>query len=62
MYDLPVTGDWDGAGKAMVGVFRPSTGEWFLDKNGNGQLDACVVDTCIRSFGKTGDLPVVGKW
>ena len=60
--DLPVAGDWDGAGKAKIGVFRPSTGEWFLDKNGNGQLDGCGVDTCISSFGKSGDRPVVGKW
>ena len=62
MHDLPVAGDWDGTGKAMIGVFRPSTGEWFLDKNGNGQLDGCGVDTCVRSFGNPGDLPVVGKW
>jgi hypothetical protein len=62
MHDLPVAGDWDGTGKAMIGVFRPSTGEWFLDKNGNGQLDGCGVDTCISSFGRSGDLPVVGKW
>jgi Divergent InlB B-repeat domain len=62
MHDLPVAGDWDGTGKAMIGVFRPSTGEWFLDKNGNGQLDGCGVDTCISSFGNPGDLPVVGKW
>lgn len=60
--DLPVAGDWDGTGKAKIGVFRPSTGEWFLDKNGNGQLDACAIDICIESFGLAGDQPVIGKW
>jgi hypothetical protein len=24
---------------------EPSTGEWFLDKNGNGKLDSCSVET-----------------
>jgi hypothetical protein len=60
--DLPVAGDWDGSGSAKIGVFRPSTGEWFLDTNGNGQFNGCTVDACLDRFGKTGDLPVVGKW
>ena len=59
--DLPVVGDWDGSGKTKIGVFRPSTGEWFLDLNGNGSFDGCQVDFC-HSFGQPGDLPVVGKW
>ncbi len=60
--DLPVAGDWDGSGKTKIGVFRPSTGQWFLDKNGNGRLDSCAVDTCIKAFGQPGDKPLVGKW
>ena len=60
--DRPVVGDWDGTGVIRIGVFRPSTGQWFLDINGNGQLDACSVDTCMGPFGQTGDRPVVGKW
>jgi hypothetical protein len=60
--DLPVVGDWDGRGKAKIGVFRPSTGQWFLDMNGNGQFDGCETDVCISRFGQEGDLPVVGKW
>jgi hypothetical protein len=60
--DIPVAGDWDGSGKTKIGVFRPQTGEWFLDKNGNGQLDSCGVDTCIKAFGQPGDKPLVGKW
>ncbi len=60
--DLPVAGDWDGSGKTQIGIFRPSTGEWFLDLNGNGSWDGCEVDICIESFGEEGDLPVAGKW
>jgi hypothetical protein len=59
--DLPVVGDWDGSGIDKIGVFRPSTGDWLLDSNGNGIWDGCNVDTCVN-FGQQGDLPVVGKW
>ena len=47
---------------AKIGVFRPETGEWFLDRNGNGQWDGCAVDICISSFGQPGDLPAIGNW
>jgi hypothetical protein len=60
--DLPVVGDWSGRGKDKIGVFRPSTGEWFLDLRGNGKFDGCSVDRCIASFGQNGDLPVTGDW
>jgi hypothetical protein len=43
-------------------VFRPSTGLWYLDMDGNGKLDSCSVDACLGPFGQPGDLPVVGKW
>src|SRR6476620_9180541 len=46
--------------QTRIGVFRPGTGEWFLDDDGNGQWDAG--DIYIKSFGKSGDLPVVGSW
>ncbi|MDH3443456.1 MAG: hypothetical protein OEN50_05985 [Deltaproteobacteria bacterium] len=60
--DLPVAGDWDGAGNSKIGTFSPSSGQWFLDKNGNGQLDSCSVDSCYNSFSQGGYLPVIGKW
>ena len=60
--DVAVAGDWDGNGKTKIGVFRPGTGEWFLDKNGNGRLDSCGEDICISAFGQPGDRPLVGKW
>jgi hypothetical protein len=60
--DLPVVGDWDGTGNVRIGTYRPSTGEWLLDTNGNGKWDGCNVDACLGPFGQAGDLPVVGKW
>jgi hypothetical protein len=60
--DQPVIGDWHGSGKSSIGVFRPSTGEWFLDFNDNGTWDGCDSDLCVASFGAEGDIPVVGKW
>src|SRR4029434_8488772 len=36
-----------------VGIYRPSTGEWFLDRNGNGKWDGCSTDKCVQSFTTT---------
>ncbi len=60
--DRPIVGDWDGTGKLRIGVYRPSTGQWFLDINGNGKFDSCTTDACLGPFGQPGDLPVVGRW
>ena len=54
-------GDLNGIGTTMIGVFDSNTGLWYLD-DGNNRWDGCEVDTCIESFGVTGDLPVVGDW
>jgi hypothetical protein len=59
--DVPVAGDWDGTGKSKIGVWRPATGYWYLDYNGNGSWDGCMVDVCTW-FGSPGDVPVVGRW
>ncbi|MEE4380243.1 MAG: choice-of-anchor Q domain-containing protein [Candidatus Competibacteraceae bacterium] len=42
-----------------IGVQRG--GQWFLDRNGNGQWDGCNVDACYV-FGTAGDRPVAGDW
>jgi List-Bact-rpt repeat protein len=60
--DLPVAGDWDGIGTAKIGRFSPSTGNWFLDLNGDGKWKNCNFEKCVRSFGAVGDRPVVGNW
>ncbi len=54
---IPVTGDFDGDGRADVGVFLH--GEWFIDVNGNGQWDH---DDLWARLGSEHDLPVVGDW
>lgn len=62
--DLPVTGSWQGKGNpTRIGVYRPSTGEWILDTNGNGRVDRSGDnDTRLGPFGTSTDLPVVGDW
>jgi hypothetical protein len=54
---IPVTGDWNGSGKAQVGVFL--AGQWFLDLNGDGVWDEG--DLWAR-LGTLGDQPVTGDW
>jgi hypothetical protein len=59
--DQAVAGDWNGNGKAQGGVFRRSTGQWFLD-NGNNVWEGCGVDLCACCFGMEGDRAAVGDW
>jgi hypothetical protein len=58
---LPVTGDWTGTGVALPGTFDPATGQWQLDRNGNGIFDGCTTDICF-GFGQAGDLPITDDW
>ena len=58
--DVPVVGDWSGSGTTKIGIYRPSTGQWFLDYNGNGVFDAG--DKTYQFGGIAGDKPVVGDW
>jgi hypothetical protein len=60
--DRPVAGDWTGGGLTRVGLYRPSTGQWFLDRSGSRSWGGCSWDTCISSFGTAEDLPVTGDW
>jgi len=57
-----VVGDWTGTGFSRIGVYRPSDGRWYLDRNGDGQWSGCSVDICLGPFGLPGDQPVVGDW
>jgi len=52
--EVAVTGDWNGDGRAKLGIFRGGT--WFLDYNGTGTI------TSYTGFGTFGDTPVVGDW
>jgi hypothetical protein len=47
---------------ARIGIFRPATGDWYLDVDGNGTWDGCNVDRCLQSFGREGDHPLVADW
>jgi uncharacterized repeat protein (TIGR01451 family) len=60
--DIAVSGDWSGTGTAKIGLYRPSTGAWFLDYNGNGVYDGPAVDRQYQYGGLPGDIPVVGDW
>lgn len=60
--DLPVIGDWNGTGGEEIGIFRPSNGLWYLDRNGNGKWDGTSRDLQLGPFGQTGDSPIVGDW
>ena len=59
--DQQVVGDWTGDGKAKIGVFRPATGMWYLDANGNGVWNAGI-DLIRGPFGLATDRPVAGAW
>jgi hypothetical protein len=58
--DVPVIGNWNGNGTLRIGTFRPATGQWFLDINGNGTFDPAADLT--TSFGLSGDQAIVGLW
>ena len=61
--DLPISGFWQAGTKvATIGVYRPRTGQWFLDLNGNGRIDLVSGDSVLGPFGMPTDLPVVGDW
>ena len=62
--DIPVTGDWNGSTHWKVGVYRPSTGTWWLDTNGDGLWDAADqgYPNGVQFGGLAGDAPVTGDW
>ena len=62
--DIGVSGDWTGDGHYKVGVYRPSTGQWFLDINNDGLYDAGDATYSFGGLTAGGnvDTPVVGDW
>ena len=56
--DIPVPGDYDHTGRTQVAVFRPSTGQWFID---DGNLLTNPNPTIIM-LGMAGDMPVPGDY
>jgi serine protease len=57
--DLPIVGDWDGNGTTTIGVYRPSTGDFFLrNTNASG-----VPDVSFQfGAGGAGYIPLAGDW
>ncbi|WP_168216867.1 hypothetical protein [Cellulomonas sp. Y8] len=56
--DQPVFGDWDGDGLPTPGVFRASTGTWYLSNAPFAQSGADVV----VQYGSPGDLAYMGDF
>ncbi len=42
----------------QIGVFRPSSGQWFFDLDDNHAWSGCAVDLCRGPFGASADLAV----
>ena len=45
-----------------IGLYRPSTGAWYLVANNTGLWQDCNLDRCIGPFGADTDVPLVGDW
>ena len=61
-YGKPLVGDWDGIGGEEVGLYRPGTGVFTLDRD----LDLVSLDAddtvITRLAGKVGGQALVGDW
>ena len=57
--DEPIIGDWNGDGEDEIGIYRPGSGIFALDMNGNGVWDGGDQGSL---FGVTGDEPIIGCW
>jgi hypothetical protein len=60
--DKPVAGNWGGSpgNAAKTGVYRPSEGKWYLEKDNNGwQTGQEIV---VGPFGLSDDKLVIGNW
>ena len=54
--DIPVTGDYDGDGIIDIGVWRPSTGSWFIIPS------SAPTTYFTQQFGLPGDIPQPGDY
>jgi hypothetical protein len=56
--DKPLVGDWNGDKVSTIGLWRPSTQEFFF-KNSNRNTAPVIGGV---KFGLAGDIPLVGDW
>jgi hypothetical protein len=56
--DQPEVGNWNGNGLKRIGVYRTSSGQWFVDTNGNGVFDPAADQ--IYNFGLPNDQALIG--
>ncbi len=59
--DHPVAGDWNADGTDDIGMWRPSTGRFYLDSDGSMTWTPGV-DAITASYGVPTDLPIIGRW
>jgi hypothetical protein len=60
--DVPVVRDYNGDYLPEIGVFRPSTGQWIIDKNRNYQWDGTGFGQDVTaSLGQNGDVGVAAE-
>lgn len=57
--DLPIAGDFNADSLDDLGFFRPSTGHWYFDINGDAYEDYAIDFT---SWGQEDDLPITGDF
>jgi hypothetical protein len=57
----PIVGDWNRDGKSKIGVYKSTTGDWYLDYNGNGVWDN-VTDKFYNIPTNDNYLSVIGDW
>jgi hypothetical protein len=60
--DIPVPADYDGDGVADLGIFRPSTGEWWIKTISGNVICAGASSGSRCVFGQANDIPMPGDY
>jgi hypothetical protein len=59
---VPLVGNWDGLGGEEVGLYRPLTGTFTLDRDGDLASNDASDTVIARLAGKVGGKALVGDW